>query len=160
MRLAAACLSGMIFSGCMAGNNKDLGGIPPFNRYAGRTVRVLRRTYVYYDAAEGTISMPLYSVDDTPSQRDTYFECYLVCTLPPRYPIHIDTVRLKVGFDTGGAAFALGHLTVPGTHKQIPFWYDWGDIGHAKRDMIYRAPWEPATEPYLNFRTTIPGTGP
>jgi hypothetical protein len=121
-RFLAIVVSISLVSGCMAGNNRDLSTHPPFSAYVGRTVSLLRPAYVIY---EDNWTMPKYGIRETP----------LHDRLSPNYPlsaghlIHIDSVRLKVTFDSGAWPTALGHTFVPQLGKEVRVFYYWGVQG-------------------------------
>ena len=143
-------------SGCMAGNNKDLGNHPEFRSVVGRNVSLQRQTYVFLDK-DGFMTMPPYRIDDYSEAygmlvngTNQNFTNFGICTLPIGYSIHIDSVRLKVGFDSGSSPTALGHLVLPTSHEEVRFYFNWGLTSHAYT-YLKRAPWEPSTVPLRRY---------
>jgi hypothetical protein len=132
-------LSIAVLSACVSGNNRDIGSRAPFNAYLGRTVTLLRPVYVFDNRGE-SLTMPRYSISDGPI--NSVPPDYGFCRLPVGHPVHLESVRLKVGFDSGAFPTALGHTFVPKLGKEVDFYYYWGF-----RQTLFRAPWEPFSVP-------------
>jgi len=90
MRALVIPVISFLLTACVAGNNRDLSHSAPFNAYAGSTVALLRPVYVFDDHGDN-FTMPRYNISDGP----------------------INSVRLKVGFDSGAFPTALGHTFIP-----------------------------------------------
>ena len=135
------CLLAISFllTACVAGNNRDLSHHAPFNAYAGRTVELLRPVYVFDDHGDN-FTMPRYNISDGPI--NSVPPDYGFCRLPPGHRVHIDSVRLKVGFDSGAFPTALGHTFIPALGKDVEFYCYLG-----VRQTLFRAPWEPLSVP-------------
>jgi len=84
--------------------------------------------------------MPPYNIRDGPINRVP--PDYGLCRLPAGHLVHVDSIRLTVGFDSGAFPTALGHTFVPELGKEVEFYYYWG---WGRR--LQRAPWEPLSVP-------------
>jgi hypothetical protein len=138
-RILAILTAGFLLTACVAGNNRDLSRRTPFNAYAGRTVTLLRPVYVFDNRGEA-LTMPPYSISDGPI--NSVPPDYGFCRLPAGHQVHIDSIRLKVGFDSGAFPTALGHTFVPTLGKEVEFYSYLG-----VHQTLFRAPWEPLSVP-------------
>ena len=136
-----------MLTGCIAGNNKNLSHLPPFNRYVGHNVVLDRPVFVFYE--KDYLTMPNYSIQEAPLRSFTLEDGQLrkhvdfgVDKLPAGQRVFIESVRLKVGFDTGAFQTALGKMTLPSKGAEVPFFFRWG-----VDRTLNRAPWEPSSTP-------------
>lgn len=120
---------------CASDNIRDLSNRPPFNRYVGRTVPLLRPAYLI---DEDFWTGPQYGI--TAGRMRGVLEP----PLPVGHPIHIDSVKVNPAFSP--YALALAHTFVPALGKEVAFHCYWAAPGG-----LGRAPWEPKSVPEFRF---------
>src|SRR2546423_5936219 len=128
-------LCGTVLSGCASDNIRDVSNRPPFNKYVGRTVHLLRPAYLMYEdfwtgPQYGISTGHVGGVKDLP--------------LPVGHSIRLDSVKVNPVFSP--YALAIGHTFVPALGKEVPVHMYW-----AGPDGIGRAPWEPKSVPEFRF---------
>ena len=135
-------LCGTVLSACASDNIRDLSNHPPFNRYVGRTVHLLRPAYLI---EEDFWTGPQYGI------MDGWMRGALNHPLPVGHPIHLDSVKVNPSFSP--YALAVGRTFVPSLGKEVPIHLYWAGPGiRGGEYSIGRAPWEPMSVPEI--RTT------
>ena|SRR5207249_3238691 len=123
---------------CASDNIRDLSNRPPFNKYVGRTVPLLRPAYLI---EEDFWTGPQYGI------MDGWMHGALNRPLPVGHPIHLDSVKVNPAFSP--YALAVGHTFVPALGKEVSFHLYWAGPGVRAAYAIGRAPWEPKSVPEI-----------
>jgi hypothetical protein len=142
-RALTLILCGTVLSACASANIRDLSNRPPFNRYVGRTVPLLRPAYLI---EEDFWTGPQYGI------MDRWMRGALNNPLPVGHPIHLDGVKVNPSFSP--CALAVGRTFVPSLGKEVPIHLYWAGPSRiqAGEYAMFRAPWEPKSVPEI--RTT------
>jgi hypothetical protein len=131
-------LCGAVLSACASDNIRDLSNRPPFNKYVGRTVPLLRPAYLI---EEDFWTGPQYGI------MDGWMHGALNRPLPVGHPMHVDSVKINPTFSP--CALAVGRTFVPALGKEVSFHLYWAGPGVGAAYAIGRAPWEPKSVPEI-----------
>jgi hypothetical protein len=131
-------------SACASDNIRDVSNRPPFNKYVGHTVHLLRPAYLI---EEDFWTGPQYGV------MNGWMRGALRRPLPVGHPIHIDGVKVNRSFSP--YALAVGRTFVPSLGREVPFHLYWAGPSRVQAGeyTIRRAPWEPKSVPEIRTTT-------
>jgi hypothetical protein len=144
-RCLAVVFCGAFLSACASDNIRDVSNRPPFNKYVGRSVPLLRPAYLI---DEDFWTGPQYGI------MDGWMRGALPRPLPVGHPIHLDSVKVNPAFSP--YALALGHTFVPALGKEVQFHMYWAGPGIRGACAIGRAPWEPNSVPEIRTSNDPP----
>ena len=132
-------LCGSVLAACVSDNIRDVSNRPPFNKYVGRTVRLLRPAYLMY---EDFWTGPQYGISTG------HVGGVVDLPLPVGHSIYIESVKVNPTFSP--YALAVGSTFVPALGKEVSIHMYWAGPGiRGGEYSIGRAPWEPKSVPEI-----------